>query len=130
MIASTKPYLIRALYEWMADHHLTPLLLVNAEAEGVQAPRSAVVDGKLLLNISVSATSGLELGNDCIAFDARFNGASQHVDIPVAAVLAIYARENGRGMSFTPGDGDDGDPGPDEGSPSANRKPPALRLVR
>lgn len=130
MIASTKPYLIRALHEWMADHHLTPLLLVNAATEGVQAPRSAVVDGKLLLNISASATSGLELGNDRIAFDARFNGASQHIDIPVAAVLAIYARENGKGMSFTSGDGDGVDPGPDEGSPAANRKAPALRLVR
>ncbi len=95
-----KPYLLRALYEWILDNGLTPHLIVDVHDENVVAPRQAMQDGKLVLNISPSATRGLELGNDSVSFQARFSGTPFDIWLPIDAVLAIYARENGQGMMF------------------------------
>ena len=96
---STRPYLIRAIYEWCTDQGLTPYLAVLAD-DTVQVPRQYVQDGQIVLNVSATATSGLNMGNDWIAFSARFGGVPQEIMVPVNRVMAIYARENGQGMAF------------------------------
>lgn len=98
-LPSTRPYLVRALHEWCTDNGLTPYVVVAVD-ERVQVPREYVRDGQIVLNISFDATSGLRLGNDVIAFKARFGGVPREVVIPVEHVIAIYARENGQGMAF------------------------------
>lgn len=135
-----RPYLIRAMHEWMADNGLTPHIVADAAAEGLRVPREYVKDGKIILNIGYSATRSLVLGNDEIVFEARFNGVPQRVSVPVPAVLGIYARENGQGMIFSgedqapPADGDragddggDGD-GDDGGGSGGGR--PKLKVVK
>lgn len=99
-MTSHRPYLLRALYEWIADNGMTPHLLVDASGPTVQVPRSAVKDGKIVLNVAERAVQRLEMGNDVIQFSARFGGVSQAVSVPVSAVLAIYARETGQGMAL------------------------------
>ena len=96
---STRPYMIRALYEWCVDHHFTPYVAVHVD-ETVQVPQEYVKNGEIVLNISYDATSGLKLGNDFIEFKARFSGSARGIMVPVNRVLAIYARENGQGMAF------------------------------
>ncbi|HSW19347.1 MAG TPA: ClpXP protease specificity-enhancing factor [Ramlibacter sp.] len=96
---STRPYLIRALYEWCTDNGLTPYVAVLVD-DTVQVPREYVKDGEIVLNISFDATSALKLGNDFIEFKARFAGVAREIMVPVSRVLAIYARENGQGMAF------------------------------
>jgi stringent starvation protein B len=96
---STRPYLIRALYEWCTDNGFTPYVAVLAD-ETTQVPREHVKNGEIVLNISFDATSSLKLGNDFIEFKARFGGAARDILVPVDRVLAIYARENGQGMAF------------------------------
>ncbi len=96
---STRPYLIRALYEWCTDNGFTPYVAVQVD-ESVRVPREFVKDGEIVLNISFDATSSLKLGNDFIEFKARFAGTPREIMIPVAQVIAIYARENGQGMAF------------------------------
>ena len=95
-----KPYLLRALNEWILDNGLTPHLIVDAKAEGVEVPEQAIKDGKLVLNIAAQATAKLEMGNDSISFQARFSGVPFNIYLPIDAVMAIYARENGQGMMF------------------------------
>lgn len=95
-MSSFRPYLLRALYAWIADNDMTPHLLVDALRPGLQVPASAVNDGKVVLNIAARAVSGLEMGNDGIAFTARFHGVSHPVWVPMAAVVTIYPRETGR----------------------------------
>jgi stringent starvation protein B len=95
-----KPYLIRAIYDWIVDNDLTPYLLVNAEYPGIQVPLSHVKSGKIILNISPLACRGLHLENDRIVFSARFGGETIQIFLLPSAVLAIYAKENGRGMEF------------------------------
>lgn len=109
-MTSTKPYLIRAIYEWCTDEGFTPYLTVRVDAR-TRVPREFVRDGQIVLNVSADATHQMLLGNDEIAFQTRFNGASFPVLVPVDAVLAIYARENGQGMAFeaTAEDGDNSD---------------------
>ncbi|MBN8556620.1 MAG: ClpXP protease specificity-enhancing factor [Proteobacteria bacterium] len=97
--ASTRPYLIRALYEWCTDHALTPFIAVLVDAT-VQVPREYVQNGEIVLNVSFDATSGLKLGNEFIEFKARFGGVPRDISVPVDRVIAIYARENGQGMAF------------------------------
>jgi stringent starvation protein B len=97
--SSTRPYLIRALYEWCSDNGLTPYVAVRVD-DTVRVPREYVKDGEIVLNISMDATSALKLGNDYIEFKARFAGVPRDIMIPVARVMAIYARENGQGMAF------------------------------
>ncbi|ODU61228.1 MAG: ClpXP protease specificity-enhancing factor [Comamonadaceae bacterium SCN 68-20] len=101
---STRPYLIRALYEWCTDNGLTPYVVVRVDAS-VQVPREYVKDGEIVLNVSYDATSALQLGNDYIEFKARFGGQPREIIVPVDHVVAIYARENGQGMAFPPPEG-------------------------
>jgi stringent starvation protein B len=96
---STKPYLLRAIYEWCTDNGYTPYLAAMADGRA-QVPREFVKNGEIVLNISFTATSGLKMDNDFIRFSARFGGAAREIVVPVENVLAIYARENGQGMAF------------------------------
>jgi stringent starvation protein B len=96
---STRPYLIRALYEWCTDNRLTPYVAVRVD-DTVRVPREYVKDGEIVLNISMDATSALKLGNEYIEFKARFAGVARDIMIPLGRVMAIYARENGQGMAF------------------------------
>jgi stringent starvation protein B len=96
---STRPYLIRALYEWCTDNGFTPYVAVLVD-DTVQVPREYVKNGEIVLNISYDATSSLKLGNDFIEFKARFAGSAREIMVPVSRVIAIYARENGQGMAF------------------------------
>ena len=97
--SSTRPYLIRALYEWCTDNGFTPYVAVQVD-DSVQVPREYVKNGEIVLNISFDATSSLKLGNDFIEFKARFAGSAREISVPVGRVIAIYARENGQGMAF------------------------------
>ncbi len=97
--SSTRPYLIRALYEWCTDNGLTPYVAVAVD-ETVQVPREYVKNNEIVLNISFDATSSLKLGNDFIEFKARFAGSAREIMVPIGRVIAIYARENGQGMAF------------------------------
>jgi stringent starvation protein B len=100
-VKSRRPYLLRALHEWISDSNCTPHIVVDAGVAGVEVPRQYVQDGKIVLNVSWSATGQLQMGNDELNFNGRFGGASMHVRIPIVAVLAIYARETGQGMIFS-----------------------------
>jgi len=122
---STKPYLLRALYEWCTDNGYTPHIAVRVDNQ-TRVPRQFVRDNEIVLNISFEATSQLQMGNEWIEFSARFSGKSHKIEVPVANVLAIYARENGQGMAFpvdstggeaTDSEADDGVT--DEAAPSA-----------
>ena len=99
-MTSNRPYLLRALYEWIADNQMTPHILVEAGADGVDVPDQAVQKGKVILNVDNSAVRELDLGNEWVTFKARFSGNEHNVAVPVSAVLAIYAKENGQGMMF------------------------------
>jgi stringent starvation protein B len=103
-MSSNRPYLLRALYQWIGDNSMTPYLLVDAGREGVLVPPSTIKDGRVVLNIAARAVAGLDLGNREVRFKARFGGISQNVVVPVSAVLAIYAQETGQGMML-PEDG-------------------------
>ena len=89
---SSRPYLVRALYEWIVDNDCTPHLLVNAEFPGVRVPPGYAKDGQVVLNVSPSAVRHLQLGNDAISFEGRFGGVAQSLYLPIPAVLAVYAR--------------------------------------
>jgi len=95
----TKPYLLRAIYEWCTDNGYTPYLASAVDARTI-VPREFVKNGEIVLNISFTATSGLKMGNDVVEFNARFGGVSRQISVPVENVVAIYARENGQGMAF------------------------------
>lgn len=97
-MTSNRPYLLRAVHEWICDNGLTPYVLVDAGHPGVVVPPQAVSEGKVVLNLAPRAVAALTIGNDMITCTARFSGVSQAVQLPIAAVLAIYARENGQGM--------------------------------
>jgi stringent starvation protein B len=99
-MTSSRPYLIRAVHEWIVDNSLTPQVVVDAEFEGVQVPRQYVSDGRIVLNVSERAVRSLVIGNERIEFGARFGGVVFQVSVPVTAVQAVIARENGAGMSF------------------------------
>ena len=99
-MTSHRPYLLRALYEWIADNGMTPHVLVDANQAGVRVPPHTVKDGRVVLNIADRAVARLEMDNDSIRFTARFGGVSHPVTVPVAAVMAIYARETGQGMAL------------------------------
>jgi stringent starvation protein B len=96
---STRPYLLRAIYEWCADNGFTPYVAAHVD-DSVQVPREHVKNNEIVLNISMDATSGLKLGNDYIEFKARFGGVARDIIVPIDHVIAIYARENGQGMAF------------------------------
>ena len=109
-MSSQRPYLLRALYEWIADNGMTPHVLVDARMPGVRVPAHAVKDGQVVLNIAERAVARLEMDNDALRFSARFGGVSQSVVVPMAAVIAVYARETGQGMAL-PADLQAGEPG-------------------
>ena len=98
-LPSTRPYLIRALYEWCSENGFTPYVAVKVD-NTVQVPREYVQNGEIVLNVSMDATSALKLGNEFIEFKARFGGKARDIMVPIARVMAIYARENGQGMAF------------------------------
>lgn len=138
-MTSSRPYLIRAMYDWIVDNNLTPYLLVDATREGVQVPTDYVDDGRIVLNVGPGASRDLDLGGVEITFSARFSGQAMWVTAPVSAVSAIYAKENGQGMMFSDdGEGGSGgdvidpddDPTPDGDGPDDGPKRPALRIVK
>ena len=133
---STRPYLIRALYDWCTDNGLTPYVAVLVD-DTVQVPREYVKNGEIVLNISFDATSSLKLGNEFIEFKARFAGSAREIMVPVNRVIAIYARENGQGMAFpvaVPGGNEDSNgPSPLSSVPAAGSSgdddPKVVQLV-
>lgn len=129
-MTSNRPYLLRALYEWIADNNLTPHILVDAGAPGVEVPDQAVQKGKVILNIDNAAVRELDMGNDWLSFSARFSGRQFNVMVPVEAVLAIYAKENGQGMMFAQDDDGDEPDGSGDGSDSAAPRRPHLTIVK
>jgi stringent starvation protein B len=122
---SNRPYLIRAINEWLLDSQCTPHLLVNAEAPGVDVPQEHIQEGKIVLNIGPHAVEGLRISNEEVTFLARFSGVSRLISLPVSAVLAIYAKENGRGMMFNEAD----EPEPDDSGPRPTSRP-SLKVVK
>ena len=101
-LSPRRPYLLRAFYEWLLDNQLTPHLVVDVTLPGVLVPMEYARDGQIVLNIAPRAVGNLELANDEVRFNARFGGVPRQVSVPLAAVLAIYARENGAGTMFEP----------------------------
>ena len=99
---SSRPYLLRALYEWIVDNGCTPHIIVDATLDGVEVPLQYVKDGQIVLNLSPSAVIELQLADDCVSFNGRFGGRPTDVFIPMHAILGVYARENGQGMAFEP----------------------------
>ena len=112
-MTTNRPYLLRALYEWITDNSLTPHVLVDAEVDGVDVPDHAIQKGKVVLNIADGAAEHLVLDNQTINFKARFSGKPYQISVPMDAVIAIYARENGQGMMFAQ---DEPTPPPVDGS--------------
>ncbi len=105
-MTSTRPYLIRAFYDWIIDNDCTPHIVVNAGFLGVEVPEEYVEGGQIVLNIALTAVQGLRLGGEAIEFQARFGGQVRRVYAPIFSILAIYAKENGRGMVFAEEDSD------------------------
>lgn len=129
-MSSSRPYLIRALYDWIVDNDLTPHILVDARASKVQVPQQYVnKDGQIVLNIAPRAVENFKLNKDCIGFNARFGGIPTDIFVPCYAVLGIYARENGQGMMFEI----EPEPDPEEQHRSKPKDPnirPSLRVVK
>ncbi len=123
----SKPYLLRALYEWILDNDLTPHVIADADASDVDVPPQAIQEGRVVLNISPTATRNLTMENDSLQFQARFGGVSREVWLPMSAILAIYARENGQGMMFA--DGEEAPP-PDDDGPKKRPDGPKLRVIK
>jgi stringent starvation protein B len=110
------------MHEWISDNQQTPHLVVNAEAAGVEVPRQFVKDGKIILNASHNATSGLKIGNDWLEFSGRFGGVTRLVRAPISAVLGIYARETGQGMIFSDDEAGPEPPGSKSGGGEEGRR--------
>jgi len=134
-VKSRRPYLLRAMHEWISDSNCTPHIVVDAGVAGVEVPRQFVQDGKIVLNVSWSATAQLHIGNEDLSFNGRFGGASMHVRVPMEAVLAIYARESGQGMVFAdepgaPPPDTPPEPGPQEPAPRPAAGRAKLKVVK
>ena len=97
---SNRPYLLRALFDWIIDNDCTPYVIVNTEVANVQVPSKYVEDNRIVLNISPVAVRGLDISDEALSFDGRFGGRPMQVIVPVGAIVAIYAKENGQGMAF------------------------------
>jgi stringent starvation protein B len=130
-MTSNRPYLLRAIHEWINDNGLTPYLLVEAGAPGVRVPNSAIKDGRVVLSVASRAVARFEIGLDMVRFMARFGGVSHAIEVPVSAVLAIYAQENGQGMMF-PAEDVPTSPPPAPETPEPDPKPgrPRLHVVK
>jgi stringent starvation protein B len=125
------------MHEWMLDNGFTPHLVVDAKRDGVRVPEAHVKDGKIVLNVSPTATRALVLGNDAVTFEARFGGVSQQLVVPIAAVLGIYARETGQGMVFGEDDtpkasreGDEPSPPPQPPASPAGGRRAKLKVIK
>ena len=136
-LTSRRPYLLRAMHEWITDNNQTPHIVVDANVEAVEVPRQYVQGGKIILNISHSATQGLVLGNDAVKFRARFGTVAFDVTVPIAAVLGVYARETGQGMIFSdneePTSPPTGPQSPTPTKPTSGPEPgkrPTLKVVK
>ena len=140
---SSRPYLVRALYEWIVDNDCTPHMLVNAEYPAVQVPQGFASDGQIVLNVSPNAVRHLHMDNEAVSFEGRFGGVAHTLYVPAGAILGIYARENGQGMVFElepplmEDDGleDEGVEPDDDGPPSGGQPPrpsgrPSLKVVK
>ena len=126
---SKRPYLIRAMHEWMTDNSLTPYVVIDASAYSSQVLEQYVSDEKIVLNVGYAATQNLVLGDDAMTFEARFEGVSRHINVPTAAIVGIYAQETGQGMIFSE---DDTSPPPDSDEPG-DKTPtarPTLKVVK
>lgn len=132
----TRPYFLRALYEWILDNDCTPYLAVNALYTGVEVPEDYIEDGEVTLNLAVTAVLGLKIENDSVSFKAKFNGIEHYVYVPMAAVLGLYSKENGQGMLFPdePGfdtqDAEHPDDLPPEPTPPKKSSKPHLKVVK
>lgn len=124
-MSSNRPYLLRAIYDWITDNDLTPYLLVDATAEGVNVPAQVVKNGQVVLNLAMRAVANLDLGNEWVSFQARFSGVSHSLRVPVHAVLALYAQENGQGMMFPAEEAGGDQPPPVSGPDPATPGPSA-----
>lgn len=142
-MSSSRPYLIRAFYEWIVDNNCTPYILVNATRDGVNVPEEHIKDGQIILNIAPAAVQNLLINDELLEFDGRFSGVARPVFMPISAVMGIYARENGQGMIFEadgtnpdpsgPGSDSDSKAGDGESSSGQGKKSsrkPALRVVK
>jgi stringent starvation protein B len=133
-VRSRRPYLLRAMHEWISDSNQTPHIVVDASIEGVEVPRQYVQGGKIILNVSSNATSMLSLGNEVVRFRARFGAATYDVSVPIGAVLGIYARETGQGMIFSEADSPPQPPTPpSEPAPTggeSKRTKPTLKVIK
>ncbi|MCG2575227.1 ClpXP protease specificity-enhancing factor [Acinetobacter sp. ME22] len=130
----TRPYLARAIYEWICDNQLTPYLLVDATQPHTSVPVQFVKDGQIVLNIVPHAVHQLVMNNDAISFSARFGGVAQNIYVPFASVIGIYARENGQGLFFDPSEYENMSPVTTEeiaelSETEAPKKKPSLRIV-
>lgn len=130
-LSPSRPYLVRALHQWILDNNCTPYLLADASLQGVQVPQEFVHEGQIVLNVSPSAVRDLLMDNDGVSFSARFGGVPMAVFIPTVAILAIYARENGQGMVFG---NEAGAPDPDDDlpppEPPSTGSRPSLKVVK
>lgn len=122
-MTSTRPYLVRAMIDWIVDNTWTPYVVIAADAPGAEALRDYATDGRLVLNVSATATRNLAVGNDTLEVDCRFGGRSVHLSAPIGTVVAVYARESSKGMVFEVEDGDT----PTEPEPPSR---PKLSLVK
>ena len=129
MVTSSRPYIMRALYEWIVDNDCTHYVLVDATVAEVQVPQQFVKDGQIVLNISPTAVMDLNITNDAVFFNGRFGGVATDVYVPVSAVVGIFARENGQGMVFEPEEAPEppDDPPPEPDKPEGR---PALKIVK
>ena len=127
-MTSNRPYLARALFDWIVDNNCTPYIILSAELSGVEVPLDYVEDGKIVLNVSPTAVRDLNIANDTVSFDGRFAGRSHRITSPIGGLLAIYAKETGQGMAFEEESDDDGSPGgvPRPGEPSGGH----LKVVK
>ncbi|NQY25655.1 MAG: ClpXP protease specificity-enhancing factor [Piscirickettsiaceae bacterium] len=127
-MTSQKPYLVRAIYEWLLDNQLTPYLLVNTTIDGVQVPHDYINDNKIVLNIAPNAISNFHANNEWVSFSARFSGKPMELFVPITAILAIYSKENNEGMFFT--DDEPLKPPTPSKSSSIKRAQPKLKVVK
>ena len=125
-MTSSKPYLVRALYEWILDNETTPYILVDTSSEQVQIPPGIATDGKVVLNLAPQAIQNLEMTNEYVAFSARFSGVAQDIYCPMTSLMAIYARENGEGMMFPEEEREAEHDAPDDDKP----KGPTLKVIK
>lgn len=130
----SRPYLVRAIYDWLLDNNQTPYVMVDAFYPEVSVPQEHVKDGKIILNIAPAAIAGLAMGNQVLEFKARFSGQPHHIYVPMMAIKAIYAYENGRGMVFNEDEDDAIDGGSDDDTPPDSTPPSSgrshLRVVK